>query len=65
MISIPHADIATVSLAAHFVVWASSPEARFLNGKFVWAHWDVEELKAMSSEIQGNNKLTLGLIGCA
>lgn len=52
-----------VSLPAHFAVWASSPEARFLNGKFVWAHWDVEELKAMASEIQDTNKFTLGLLG--
>ncbi|KAI1318158.1 NAD(P)-binding protein [Xylariaceae sp. FL0255] len=32
-------------LAAHFTVWASSSEAAFLHGRFVWAAWDVDELK--------------------
>lgn len=27
-----------VELSADFFVWAASPEAKFLNGKFVWAH---------------------------
>lgn len=27
-----------VELPADFLVWAASPEAKFLNGKFVWAH---------------------------
>lgn len=26
-------------------VWAASPEARFLHGRFIWASWDVDELK--------------------
>ena len=25
-------------------MWAASKEAAFLNGRFVWAAWDVEEL---------------------
>ncbi len=35
-----------VDLAAHFALWAASKEAAFLHGRFVWAEWDVEELKA-------------------
>ncbi|KAL1857490.1 hypothetical protein Daus18300_010355 [Diaporthe australafricana] len=27
------------------IVWAASPEAEFLHGRFVWANWDVEEVK--------------------
>lgn len=57
------ADAATVSLPAHFAVWAASPEAKFLNGKFVWAHWDVGELKEMAHEIESTNKYTIGLVG--
>ena len=53
----------TVELPASFIVWVSSPEARFLNGKFVWSHWDVEELKAMAKEIESTDKFTLGLLG--
>lgn len=34
----------TASLAGAFAVWAASSEAAFLNGRTVWASWDVEEL---------------------
>lgn len=33
-----------VELAASFAVWATSKEATFLHGRFVWASWDVQEL---------------------
>ncbi|KAL7627820.1 hypothetical protein AAE478_002015 [Parahypoxylon ruwenzoriense] len=33
-------------LPGHFAVWAASPEAAFLHGRFVWAAWDVNELKS-------------------
>ncbi|CAF3540928.1 unnamed protein product, partial [Fusarium graminearum] len=33
------------NLPGHFAVWAATPEARFLHGRFVWANWDVEELR--------------------
>ncbi|KAJ9608766.1 hypothetical protein H2200_006537 [Cladophialophora chaetospira] len=52
-----------IELPAHFVVWAVSPEAQFLNGKFVWAHWDIDELTEMRQEIEGTNKFTMGLLG--
>lgn len=45
------------------MVWAASEEAKFLNGKSVWAHWDVDELKAEASAIRGSDKFTLGLLG--
>jgi hypothetical protein len=45
------------------LVWAVSPEARFLRGKMVWANWDVEELKAMEKELVGTEKFTFGLLG--
>jgi hypothetical protein len=32
-------------LPGHFAVWAASEKAVFLHGRFVWANWDVEELK--------------------
>ncbi|KAJ4483547.1 short-chain dehydrogenase/reductase [Lentinula aciculospora] len=35
-----------MALPADFAVWAASPEASWLHGRFVWAHWDVDELKA-------------------
>lgn len=27
-------------------MWATSPEASFLHGRFLWANWDVDELKS-------------------
>lgn len=33
-------------LAAEFIVWAASEEAAFLNGRFVWVSWDVDEFVA-------------------
>jgi hypothetical protein len=47
------------------MVWLASPEARFLNGKFVWVNWDIDELKARADEIQNSSLLTLALDGPA
>ncbi|KAJ3808218.1 short-chain dehydrogenase/reductase [Lentinula aff. lateritia] len=38
-----------MALPADYAVWAASPEASWLHGRFVWAHWDVDELKADKS----------------
>ncbi|KAM6504656.1 hypothetical protein FSOLCH5_015391 [Fusarium solani] len=32
-------------MPGQFALWAASPEARFLHGRFVWAGWDVDELR--------------------
>ncbi|KAI0553296.1 putative short-chain dehydrogenase [Xylaria curta] len=34
-----------VNLPGDFAVWAASPEAKFLHGRFTWAAWDVDQLK--------------------
>jgi hypothetical protein len=52
-----------VELPASFIVWATSPEAAFLNGKFVWSNWDVNELMAKKEEISSTPTITLGLVG--
>jgi hypothetical protein len=44
-------------------VWAVSPEAEFLRGKFLWSNWDVDELKERKAEFEGTSKLTMGLSG--
>ncbi|KAJ5245798.1 hypothetical protein N7468_000781 [Penicillium chermesinum] len=31
-------------LPANFAVWAASPKAAFLHGRFAWAKWNVEEI---------------------
>jgi len=52
-----------VELPASFIVWAASPEAEFLKGKFIWANWDVDELKAKKEELLASPQLTFGLLG--
>ncbi|KAF2025742.1 oxidoreductase [Setomelanomma holmii] len=51
------------SLPASFIVWLASPEARFLKGKYLWANWDVDELKARKEEIENSTLLSIGLQG--
>lgn len=55
-----------VSLAGGSAVWLASPEARFLHGRFIWASWDVEELKTgeVRKKIDDNvNFLKIGVNG--
>jgi hypothetical protein len=54
-----------VSLAGDFTVWISSPEAKFLNGTFVWSNWDVEEMKVRADDIEKEGLLRMGLLGWA
>lgn len=52
-----------VQLPAHFIVWLTSPEGSFLNGRSVWANWDVDELKAKKDSIQQSQLFTAGING--
>jgi len=45
------------------MVWLASAEAAFMKGKYVWANWDVDELKARANEISGSNLLKMTLEG--
>ncbi|KAE8445004.1 hypothetical protein EG329_014010 [Mollisiaceae sp. DMI_Dod_QoI] len=49
-------------LAANFMLWATTPEADFLKGRFAWVNWDIDELKRKKSEILSKDllKYTLG-----
>lgn len=53
----------SVSLPASFIVWLSSPEARFLKSKFLWSNWDVDELKSQAKEIESSGIFRVGLGG--
>lgn len=57
----PHID--QMALPTHFAVWLCSEEAKFLRGRFVWANWDVEQLKAKKAEVEGSLLLTANCIG--
>ena len=64
MLTNPFFLIFSVSIAGAFCVWICSPEAAFLKGRFVWAQWDVEEMKARKQEILDDpNLLNLSLGG--
>ncbi|MCJ1322344.1 hypothetical protein MMC15_007692 [Xylographa vitiligo] len=52
-----------VNLPAHFNVWVTSPEAKFLRGKFVWANWSVPELMTRAKEIEETPILTSNILG--
>jgi len=54
------------NLPGHFAVWLASPEADFLKGRFLWSHWDVEELMAKREQIEADPnalKVTLNVAG--
>jgi len=54
----------TAKLPAHFMVWLSQPEAQFLNGRFVWANWDADELMGMRERILADPAfLKVGITG--
>jgi NAD(P)-dependent dehydrogenase (short-subunit alcohol dehydrogenase family) len=53
-----------ISISGDFVVWSLSEQARFLNGRFVSATWDVEELKSKKTDLENDATLfTVGLLG--
>ncbi|KAF4949489.1 hypothetical protein FSARC_13473 [Fusarium sarcochroum] len=56
-----------IKLPGDFAVWAASKEAEFLHGRFVWARWDVDELKNGPLRKRIENSLALfrvGVNGC-
>ncbi|KAF2199993.1 NAD(P)-binding protein [Delitschia confertaspora ATCC 74209] len=53
----------TAKLPAHFFVWLSQPKNKYLNGRFIWANWDVEELEKKAAEIENSTDLTIGYQG--
>lgn len=54
-----------VNLPGHFCVWLASPEGRAIpSGKYLWSHWDVDELRQRSEELfKDKMALTLTLSG--
>jgi hypothetical protein len=55
--------LSTVELPGQFMVWLSSPEGKFLKGRFVWVNWDVDELKEKEEEIKNSMVLKILLNG--
>lgn len=52
-----------INLPAHFARWLAGPESGFLNGRYLWAHWDVDELIALRDRVERDSSfLTIGLV---
>ncbi|ETI29036.1 hypothetical protein G647_01489 [Cladophialophora carrionii CBS 160.54] len=51
------------TLPGGFAVWLLSPKAKFLNGRYVHANWDVEEMMQREKEIVDKNLLRVKLSG--
>ncbi|KAK8100149.1 uncharacterized protein PG998_008459 [Apiospora kogelbergensis] len=52
-----------INLPAHFARWLAGPQSDFLHGRFLWAHWDVDELIAAKEALaESPEALLIGLI---
>lgn len=53
----------TEKLPGDMSVWLASPEAEFLNGRYLWSQWDVDELISMKDKISADPAiLTFSLV---
>ncbi|KIK66735.1 hypothetical protein GYMLUDRAFT_238971 [Collybiopsis luxurians FD-317 M1] len=46
-----------MSLPADYAVWAASPEASWLHGQFIWAHWNVSEFREAALNRDQNSEI--------
>lgn len=53
----------TADLGAGTCVYLSTERAAFLNGRYVDATWDMEELEGMKDRIVRENLLKMGVVG--
>lgn len=44
-------------LMGHTAVWLAGPDSDFLNGRFIWANWDLEELSKSKDKITSSPHL--------
>ena len=52
-----------INLPAHFVLWLAGPESDFLHGRYLWAHWDVDELLVLKDRVASDPFfLRIGLV---
>ncbi|PIA99163.1 hypothetical protein CB0940_02506 [Cercospora beticola] len=51
-----------LTLAGDFAVWLAGSQSDLLNGRFVWANWDIEEMMALKERLSSDRSfLTVGL----
>ena len=54
--------IDTTDLCAGFAVWLTKGQRTWLNGRYLSATWDVDELEAKKDEIVRADKLKLRMV---
>lgn len=59
----PEQGMTDGKLAGQFFAWAATEEAEFLKGRFVWAEWDIDDLKAKKDEIIEKDLLSITIDG--
>jgi len=59
----PPSGMTSGKLAGQFFAWAATEEAAFLSGRFLWAEWDIEELKGRERDILDGDLLLLTIDG--
>jgi len=52
-----------VSLPAGTMLWLAGTEAEFLRGKYLWANWDMDELKERADSIAASEEFNIQLVG--
>jgi hypothetical protein len=52
----------TPDLCGGFLVWLTNGQRSWLNGRYVSALWDVDELEAKKEEIVEGNKLKFRMV---
>ena len=53
----------TEKLPGDMSVWLASQEAEFLDGRYIWSQWDVDELISMKEKITADPSiLTFSLV---
>lgn len=60
---IPPGGMTSGDLVGKFFAWLATPDADFLSGRFLWAEWDIEELKAKEKSILDNDLLLTTIDG--
>lgn len=59
----PSDGMTSGELAGQFFAWLATDQADFLSGRFVWAEWDIEELKARRKDIEDGDLLLTTIDG--
>jgi len=61
--SVPPDGMTNGDLTRNFFAWLATDDADFLNGRFIWAEWDIDELKGRKKDIEDGDLLLTTIDG--